>query len=135
MTNTCPFSWNRSSKILDFTNIWYSFCRRLLRPADVIFFWKLVDETQISKPPEATGQHGSLKLLILLPLRADLLCTLHYEIPCNDCVCRFYYSFCWLKIVSATIIGKESFVLKTDLNFFIPICQYIVVRSNINDDW
>ena len=37
MTNTGPFLWNGSSKILIFTEIWYSFCRRLLRPADVIF--------------------------------------------------------------------------------------------------
>ena len=37
MTTTNPFLWNRSSKIKFFTNIWYSFCRRLLRPADVIF--------------------------------------------------------------------------------------------------
>ena len=29
------------------------------------FFWKLFDETQISKPPEATRHHNSIKLLIL----------------------------------------------------------------------
>ena len=32
--------------------------------------------------------HKSIKLLILLPLRADLLCTLHYETPCMY-VCTF----------------------------------------------
>ena len=37
MTNTCPFLWNGSSKIQFFTNIWYLFCQRLLRPADVTF--------------------------------------------------------------------------------------------------
>ena len=37
------------------------------------FFGKLVDETQIFKPPEATRHHDFKKLLILLPLRADLL--------------------------------------------------------------
>ena len=37
MTNTCPFLWNGSSKIQFFTNIWYLFCRRLLRLADTIF--------------------------------------------------------------------------------------------------
>ena len=37
MTTTSPFLWNRLSKIKFFTNIWYSFCRRLLRPANVIF--------------------------------------------------------------------------------------------------
>ena len=45
-------------------------------------FWKLVDETQISKPPEPTRHHKSIKLWILLPLRADLLVTLPNEIPC-----------------------------------------------------
>ena len=47
-----------------------------------IIFSKLVDETQISKPPDATRQHNSMKLLIILPLRANLLYILHYETPC-----------------------------------------------------
>ena len=37
MTNTSPFFLNGSLKIQFFTDIWYSFCRRLLRPAYVIF--------------------------------------------------------------------------------------------------
>merc|ERR1712051_689627 len=37
MTNTGPFLWNRSSKIQLFTDVWYPFCQRLLRPAYVIF--------------------------------------------------------------------------------------------------
>jgi hypothetical protein len=37
MTNTSPFLWNGSSKIQFFTNIWHSFCQRLLRPANVNF--------------------------------------------------------------------------------------------------
>ena len=28
-------------------------------------------------------RHNLIKLLILLPLKADLLCTLQYEIPCS----------------------------------------------------
>ena len=43
----------------------------------------LLDETQISKPPEPTMHHNSIKLWILLPLRADLLVTLPNEIPCT----------------------------------------------------
>ena len=42
----------------------------------------MVHETQISKPPEPTMNHNSKKLLILLPIRAELLFTLQYEIPC-----------------------------------------------------
>ena len=38
LTNTSPFLWNGSPKIQFFTDIWYFFCQRLLRPADVIFF-------------------------------------------------------------------------------------------------
>ena len=37
MTNTSPFLWNGSSKIQFFTDIWYPFCRRLWRPANVTF--------------------------------------------------------------------------------------------------
>ena len=37
MTNTSPFFWNGSSKIPFFTDIWYPFCWRLLRPAYVTF--------------------------------------------------------------------------------------------------
>ena len=49
----------------------------------MLLFWKLVDETQISKPPEPTMNHKSIKWLMLLPLRAELLFTLQYEIPCS----------------------------------------------------
>ena len=38
MTNTGPFLWNRSSKIQIFTDIWYLFCWRLLRPTYATFF-------------------------------------------------------------------------------------------------
>ena len=48
----------------------------------MLLFQKLVDETQISKPPEPTKNHDLKELWILLPLRADLLCTLQCEIPC-----------------------------------------------------
>ena len=46
------------------------------------FFWKLVDEIQFFLHPEDTRHHNSIKFLILLPLRADLLYILHYETPC-----------------------------------------------------
>ena len=77
-----PLQWsmNKSSKIQFFTDIRYSFCWRLLRLAS--FFWKLVDERQIPTPPEATKNHNSIKLLIFLPLRADLLISVHSETPC-----------------------------------------------------
>ena len=45
-------------------------------------FWKMVDETQIPKPLEATRNHNSIKLLIFLPLRADLLISVYSDTPC-----------------------------------------------------
>ena len=60
----------------------YQISLKIGYPVDDLFHKKgLVDETQISKPPEATRQHNNLKLFILLPLRAELLCILHYETP------------------------------------------------------
>ena len=47
------------------------------------FFWKLVEETKMYEPPEATGRHKLLKLSILLPIRDNLLCTLQCETPCT----------------------------------------------------
>ena len=48
----------------------------------MLLFFKLDYKTQISKPPEPTRHHNSIKLWILLSLRADLLCILQYETPC-----------------------------------------------------
>ena len=46
----------------------------------MLLFWKLVDETQNFKPREPSMHRTSIKLLILLPVRADFLCTLQCEI-------------------------------------------------------
>ena len=55
----------------------------------ILLFWKLVDKTQISKPPEPTRHHNSIKLWILLSLRADLLYILQYETPCIYFFCHW----------------------------------------------
>ena len=47
------------------------------------FFWKLVDKTQISAPPEATRHHKSKKILVLLSIRANLKIQFPSETPCN----------------------------------------------------
>ena len=47
------------------------------------FFWKLVDETQISAPPEATRHHKSKSILVLLSLRANLKIQFRSETPCT----------------------------------------------------
>ena len=57
----------------------------------MLLSFKLVDETQISKPSEPPRHQYSMKLWILLPLRADLLFTLQCEIPCNSILlCLFH---------------------------------------------
>ena len=48
----------------------------------MLLFWKLVDETQMVKPPEPTSHHNLRKYLILLPLRAIYFRSLYYETPC-----------------------------------------------------
>ena len=53
------------------------------------FFSQLFDETQMSAPLQATRHHNSIKLLILLPLRAYLVCTLQYETPCSKMLSLF----------------------------------------------
>ena len=50
-------------------------------------FLKLFDETQIPTPPEATRHHNLKKLLIPLPLRADLLLSVQ---PKDDLLSRPY---------------------------------------------
>ena len=80
------------------------------------FFWKLVDETQIPKPPEATRHHTPIKLLILLRLRADLLCTLHYETPCS-------MSF------------LTSFVFIQTFGIVTKACQLLANRHLIRFEW
>ena len=42
---------------------------------------KMIHETQNLLTLEATRHHNLTKLFIFLPLRADLLCILHYETP------------------------------------------------------
>ena len=48
----------------------------------ILFFWNLVDKTQMSTPPEHTRHHDSRLLLILLSLRAIYFSTFQYETPC-----------------------------------------------------
>ena len=83
MTITCPFLWNGSSKIQFFTDfITFSVGGCWGQP--MVLFWKVVNETQMSKPPEATRHHNSTKLLLLLHLRAIYFSTFQYETPCRS---------------------------------------------------
>ena len=70
------------------------------------FFWNLVDETQNLLTPEATRYHKLIKLLILVPLRSDLLCTLHYETPC---IAPSNFSSLWTSLVHSQL---KSFIQK-----------------------
>ena len=86
----------------------------------MLLFCKVVDKTQMSKPPEATRHPNSRKLSILLPLRAIQNPTLQYETPCRlvkkaNRVGSFiiYYSF-RVKIMPTFVLKKEP-ILKTPI--------------------
>ena len=49
----------------------------------ILLFWKLIHKTQMSNPPGAASYYNSIKLLILLPLRAIYFYSLYYETPCT----------------------------------------------------
>ena len=88
-TNTDPFLCHGSSKTQIFTDIW-TFSVRGCWGQSILLFWKLVDETQMVKPPEPTSHHNSRKCLILLSLRAIYFISLHYETPCSK-KCESYF--------------------------------------------
>ena len=73
----------------------------------MLFFWKLIHETQNLLPLEATRHHNSIKLLFFLPLRADLLCILHYETPCKQDLYLF------LTIEVSKVMGSNPSHLKS----------------------
>ena len=54
------------------------------------------------EPPEATRHHNSLRLLILLPVRTNLLCTLQCETPCMTTDCSLNYKFNTWKLQAQT---------------------------------
>ena len=68
MTKTAPFWGNGSSKSQFFTDISTISVRGCWGQL-MSFFWKPVDETQMSPTPEATSHHILRKFSILLPLR------------------------------------------------------------------
>ena len=57
----------------------------------MLLFQKLITETQISKPPEATRLHNFIKLVILLPLRAIYFRSQYYETPCRSNLDFIYF--------------------------------------------
>ena len=115
MTNTIPFLWNGSSKI-EFFLISDTFSVRGCWGQLMSFYWKLFDEKQISTPPEATRNHTSIKLLIPIPLRANLLMSVYSETPCIMVQTWF---FCCLKIISFLSFASPKSVkmFSTDFNF------------------
>ena len=82
ITITGTFYWNESSKIQIFTDFWILSVRGCWGQL-MLLFWKLVDETQMYKPPEGTKHHNLPKLLILLPVWVNLFCNLQCETPCT----------------------------------------------------
>ena len=83
----------------------------------MVLFWKLVDQTQISKSTEPTRHHNSIKLWIPLPLRADLLSTLQLEGEYNQCFSTQFFpfnfdpQFCPSYLISYKVVWMVQFVL------------------------
>jgi hypothetical protein len=99
-----PFLWNRSKKI-QFLVISDTLFVGGCSGQPMLLFWKLVDETQISQPPDATRHHNSTNLSIVLTLRAIQFGPIQYDTPCR------YVQF-W------TLIIKWTFTC-----FNIHLCQ------------
>ena len=92
----------------------------------MLLLWKLVDKTQISKHSEPSRHHNSIKLWILLPLRADLLFTLQCEIPCM----YFFWMNGWVdKCVTSD--PHDFIVLCSELT----VSQAIFLKKSLNGDW
>ena len=68
------------------------------------FFWKLVNETQISAPPEATRHHKSKTILVLLSLRANLKSQFPNETPCSS---SHSIMLCLKNVVFASLAKSE----------------------------
>ena len=71
MTNTSPFLWNGSSKIQFFTDIWYTFCPRLVRPACVTFLKTGWWNSNAQTSGTFRYLHYNLKVLFSWPLRSS----------------------------------------------------------------
>ena len=84
-----PFFWKRSSKIQIFTDIWYFFYRRLLRPAYVTF---LKTGWQNSNAPYSgiyKYLHHSLKVVFSWPQRSLLYVKSRWYTQYFDCIFIF----------------------------------------------
>ena len=98
----------------------------------MLLLYQLTHETQISKPPEATRHHNSIKLLILLPLRAIYFSTFQYETPCklefSECFSLFQLKVKGsIKEVNKKItIGKKSQKCKKILY----LAQKVLLRAS-----
>ena len=81
-----PYTIGKKSFLVESWNIWLNFSNFSVGGCwghPMLLFWKLVDETQKLKPNEATRHHNSLKLSILVPVKANFLYILQYETPCT----------------------------------------------------
>ena len=86
----------------------------------MLLFWKLVDETQMVKPPEPTSHHNSKKYLILLPLRAIYFRSLYYETPC---ICLY---------VAREFFQLYQYVQTSGLEYSMKNFEYSSARSEVS---
>ena len=93
----------------------------------ILLFWKLVDETQMVKPPEPTIYHNSKRYLILLPLRAIDFRSFHYERhPVLLILKRLFCLHNWTYLLTLVNLTTQS--------VFIIIIQVLVTTKETKDE-
>ena len=91
----------------------------------MLLFWKLVDETQISKPQEYTDTFRQILTSIFLSVRAILKETVQYETPC---IFASTNPQIWRQIVhwiTSSNLGRTCCVQKLFLTFRTIFVHYM----------
>ena len=72
----------------------------------MLLFWKLVDKTQMSLPPEHATRDMKLKISNCLSVRANLLYTFQCETPCSVCLC-----ICWISPIGRNWFSSSKYFI------------------------
>jgi hypothetical protein len=94
----------------------------------MLFFFNLVDKTQISTPLEHTMHQDSRQLLILLSLRAIYFSTFQYETPCNKFIriWKKHQRPFWL----LRVVNQMWYVKTGDLKSTQNLIQFFIIKSS-----
>ena len=137
--NIIEESWNI---ILNFSTFHVGGCWGQL----MLLFWKLVQETQMSTPPEATRHHISTQLLVLLHLRAIYFSTFQYETPCNNPIANIslcelrrlkwnyecYFTKVRFQQFSPIVIRSGQLCIEVSMYLYFQLVQWIRMQNRMN---